>query len=134
MKKQIIVSGRRKSAIAKAKINEGTGRITFNGLPYEKLMTFHKLALQEPAEICKQVLGNFNFDIEIKTSGGGKEAQIEAGRQAIAKAVVKMTNSAEIKKAFLEYDRRILVADTRRKETRKPGDSKARAKRQTSYR
>ena len=45
-----------------------------------------------------------------------------------------VTKSAELKKAFLSYDRGLLVADTRRKETYKPGDSKARAKRQKSYR
>ena len=40
----------------------------------------------------------------------------------------------KLKKHILEYDRNLLVADVRRKEANKPGDSKARAKRQTSYR
>ena len=42
--------------------------------------------------------------------------------------------SEELKKAFVAYDKTLLVADTRRKEPYKPGDSKARAKRQKSYR
>lgn len=134
MEKQIVVSGRRKNAVAKARIRKGIGKINFNKISYLDLMIFHKLSLQEPVEICKHILGNFDFDIEIGASGGGKEAQVEAGRQAIAKALVKFTGSAELRKAFLEYDRRIIIADTRRKETRKPGDSKARAMRQTSYR
>ena len=46
----------------------------------------------------------------------------------------KIGKSKEISKTFLAYDRNLLIADVRRKETRKPGDSKARAKRQTSYR
>jgi ribosomal protein S9 len=39
-----------------------------------------------------------------------------------------------LRKAFLSYDRNLLVADVRRKEAYKPGDSKARAKRQSSKR
>ena len=50
------------------------------------------------------------------------------------KNIINVEISEEVKKAYLDYDRNLLVADVRRKETRKPGDSKARAKRQTSYR
>lgn len=133
-KKMIVVSGKRKTAVAKAKIKEGIGNVTYNGLSYNELRMFHRLSLTEPIEICKKVLGNFNFDIEVRTFGGGTEGQIQAGRLAIAKALVKFTNSAELRKAMVEYDRNMIVADVRRKETRKPGDSKARARRQTSYR
>ena len=132
--KVIVISGKRKTAVARVRLSEGTGIITFNGLPYELLGIFHKLALQEPVEISKKILGNFKFDVQIRASGGGKEAQVEAGRQGIAKALVLFTNSAELKKSFVEYDRNILVADKRRKEAYKPGDSKARARRQSSYR
>ncbi len=132
--KIIFTSGRRKTAVAKVRLSEGNGKIIYNGLPYENLGIFHRLALQEPVEIGKKILGDFKFDVQIHASGGGKEAQVEAGRQGIAKALVLFTNSSELKKAFIEYDRNILVADKRRKEAYKPGDSKARAKRQTSYR
>ena len=40
----------------------------------------------------------------------------------------------KLRKAFVEYDRNLLVADVRRKEAYKPGDSKARSKRQKSFR
>ncbi|MCH7567816.1 MAG: 30S ribosomal protein S9 [Nanoarchaeota archaeon] len=132
--KMIVVAGKRKTSIAKVKIKDGDNKVIYNGLPYTELRLFHKLALSEPIRICMHVLGKFNFDIEIKTFGGGKESQIQAARLGIAKALVKFTNSMELKKAFLDYDRHLLIADTRRKETCKPGDSKARAKRQTSYR
>ena len=39
-----------------------------------------------------------------------------------------------MRKTFLNYDRSLLIADVRRKEQYKPNDSKARAKRQKSYR
>jgi small subunit ribosomal protein S9 len=132
---QLIASGKRKSAIAKAIIKPGTGKVTINKIPYENLSSnFHKLLIKEPIELAKQTLGSFNFDINVKIRGGGNEGQIEAARLAIAKAIVQFTKSADIKKAFLSYDRGLLVADTRRKEPYKPGDSKARSKRQKSYR
>ncbi|HUS49750.1 MAG TPA: 30S ribosomal protein S9, partial [Candidatus Paceibacterota bacterium] len=74
------------------------------------------------------------FNINVKIKGGGQESQIEAARLAIAKALVNFTKSPELKKAFLDYDRNLLVADIRRKEAYKPGDSKARRNRQKSYR
>lgn len=129
-----MVGGKRKTAIAKVKIGEGSGRVFYNRLPYETLPLFHRLALHEPLVIAKETLGNSLFDIDISTQGGGKEGQIQAARLGIAKALVAFTKSQDLKKAFLKYDRNLLVADIRRKEPYKPGDSKARAKRQKSYR
>jgi small subunit ribosomal protein S9 len=131
---KITMAGKRKSAVAKATIQEGSGKVTVNKIPYENLTLFHKLLISEPIEITKKVLGSFNFDVAVKIAGGGHEGQIDAARIAISKSLVAFTKSAELKKAFLEYDKGMLVADTRRKETYKPGDSKARAKRQKSYR
>ena len=130
----LIAAGKRKSAIAKAKIKTGTGRVTINKIPYQNLSHFQKLMISEPITIAKENLGNFDFDIAVDVRGGGTESRIEASRLAIAKALFKFTKSAELKKAFVSYDRNMLVADTRRKEPYKPGDSKARSKRQKSYR
>jgi len=52
----------------------------------------------------------------------------------LSKAIVEFSNSKELMNAFLNYDRNLLIADVRRKETYKPGDSRARAKRQSSKR
>ena len=72
-------------------------------------------------------------DIHVSVNGGGFNAQAEAARLAIARALVK--HSKKLEKVFLTYDRHLLVADVRRKETRKPNThGKARAKRQKSYR
>ena len=132
--KMLVVSGKRKTAVAKVKIREGKGNVLYNALPYERLEMFHKLSISEPIKIAEQELGNFNFDIEVKTSGGGKESQIQAARLGIAKALVKFTDNKDLKDSFVKYDRQLLVADVRRKETCKPGDSKARAMRQSSKR
>lgn len=130
----VMVSGKRKRAIAKVKLKEGKGRVLYNGMPYESLSNLHMLALAEPIRIAENVLGKFNFDIEIRTNGGGKEGQIQAARLGIAKAIIKFTNDMKLREEYINYDRHLLVADTRRKEAYKPDDSKARAKRQSSKR
>lgn len=132
--KNIIESGKRKTAIARAKIKEGNGKVTINKRNYLHLQEFDKLKITEPLAIAEKILGKLNFDIEIDVHGGGEKSQIEASRLALARAIVKFTNSKPLSEAYLEYDRNLLIADVRRKETYKPGDSKARAKRQTSYR
>jgi len=130
-----VASGKRKCAIAKATITAGNGKITINKKPYETLSSmFHVIAIKEPVEITKSILGNFNFNVKVNVKGGGVESRIEASRLAVAKSIVKFTKSPELKKAMMDYDRNMLVADVRRKEPYKPGDSKARAKRQKSYR
>ncbi len=132
--KLITISGKRKTSIAKARIIEGNGNITINNIPHTLLSYIHKLLIEEPLMISKKYLKDFKFDIIIKVSGGGRESQIEAARLVIAKALVSLTKSPLLKKELEQYDRHLLVADVRRKEACKPGDSKARAKRQTSYR
>jgi small subunit ribosomal protein S9 len=132
--KKIIASGKRKTAIARAEIKEGSGKVTLNKINYENFHKFDVLRMKEPLLITEKVLGKINFDVIVSVHGGGEKSQIEAARLALARAIVKFSESTELEKEFLEYDRNLLVADIRRKEAYKPGDSKARRKRQTSYR
>ena len=132
--KKLVVSGKRKTAVAKATIEDGAGVVTFNRKPLSMLSSLQQLEISEPLVIAKDVLGDLKFDIALNVTGGGIACQVEAGRLAIAKAIVAFTKSDDLKNAFLAYDRNLLVADTRRKEACKPGDSKARANRQTSFR
>jgi small subunit ribosomal protein S9 len=130
----IVITGKRKTAIAKATIKEGKGIVTINGKALEAFPMLQQLELKEPLIIAEQVLGKLNFDIFVNVASGGTSSRIEASRLAIARAIVEFTKNDKVKAAFVAYDRNMLVADTRRKEAYKPGDSKARAKRQTSYR
>ncbi len=132
----ITVSGKRKTAIAKATIKPGKGIIRVNKRPIESYSYLRQLSLKEPLAIAEDVIKEQlkTFDIYVNTTGGGSESQIEASRLAIARALITATKNADLKKAYLAYDRSLLVADVRRREAYKPGDSKARAKRQKSYR
>jgi len=132
----IVKSGKRKQAIAKATIKEGSGKVTVNKKPIDLFNYFQSLHLKEPLELAKKVIGQEldKVDISVIVNGGGAESQIEASRLAIARVLLAKFKKSDLRKTFLEYDRNLLVADTRRKETRKPNISKARAKRQKSYR
>lgn len=134
MKPLFVVSGKRKTAVAKVRVFDGKGSISYKGRDYSTLAFFHNLALTEPLAVAQEVIGTVPAHFEITASGGGKEGQIQAARLALAKAIIALTRSPELKKAYIKYDRSLLVADTRRKETYKPGDSKARSRRQKSYR
>lgn len=133
MKKVIHIAGKRKTAVARATLKEGKGIIKINHKPlniYEPELA--RLRIQEPLLIAGDMVNKVNIDINVK--GGGWQSQSEASRLAIARALLEFSGSKQLKKDFLDYDRNLLVADVRRKETRKPNDSKARAKRQKSYR
>lgn len=132
--KKIVTSGKRKRAVAKAKISEGKGEVRINKESYQKLNTLDRLRIEEPLRIAKSILGELKFDVEITVKGGGEKGQIESVRLALARAISKFSDSSELTNAFLKYDRNLLIADVRIKESYKPGDSKARRKRQKSYR
>ncbi len=134
IKDKIVTSGKRKTAVAKAILTEGSGKVSLNNKNYENLHMFDRLKIEEPLRIAKELLGEAKFNVNIKIRGGGEKSQTEAARLALARAIIQFTKSKELKEAYLKYDRNLLVADVRQKEPRKPGDSKARAKRQTSYR
>jgi len=132
----LTISGKRKTAIAKATIKAGTGKVIINKRSIEMFPKLRGLYLQEPLRIAKEVLKEEaeKLDISVNVKGGGMESQTEAARLAISRAIVKFTGNMDLKNQYLSYDRSLIVADVRRKEMRKPGDSKARKSRQTSYR
>ena len=134
MTKKIITSGKRKTSIARAILVKGSGKININKKDYKTLHLFDKLKIEEPIKIAETILGKIYFDVLIFVKGGGEKSQIDAARVALSKAIVEFSNSKELMNAFLNYDRNLLIADVRRKETYKPGDSRARAKRQSSKR
>ena len=83
--------------------------------------------------IAEEIAGK--VDISVNVHGGGWQSQAEASRLAIARALVEYSRGDKLKRAFLDYDRHLLVADTRFNEACKPNDSgKPRKKRQKSYR
>ncbi len=133
-KKAIIhAAGKRKRAVARATLRPGHGTVRINSRNLSIIEPeLFRLRLQEPLLLAGELAGQ--VDISVNVSGGGRSGQVEASRLAIAKVLAEYGGS-ELKKTFLDYDRHLLVADTRFKEARKFGThSRARAKRQKSYR
>jgi small subunit ribosomal protein S9 len=132
MVKIIHTKGKRKRAIARATLKEGTGKVKVNNVVLDVLEPkLARLKIREPLLLAGDIAEK--VDIKINVIGGGVMSQADASRLAIGKALVKHTKKLE--KVFLEYDRQLLVADVRRKESAKPNrHGKARAKRQKSYR
>jgi small subunit ribosomal protein S9 len=134
MESKLVVSGKRKASVARAEITKGNGKVTINNKPYSNLSFFDRLRIEEPLKITENILGKKEFNVSITVRGGGEKSQLEASRLALARAIEKFSKSEKLRKAFLDYDRNLLVADVRRKEPYKPGDSKARSMRQSSKR
>ncbi|MDE1856150.1 MAG: 30S ribosomal protein S9 [Candidatus Micrarchaeota archaeon] len=134
--KTIVVKARRKSAIARARITKGNGRITINNINANlfKPRVVRELIL-EPVNfspLTKEVAGS--SDIKINVRGGGASGQAQASRSAIAKAISAASTSDVIKNAYMKYDRTMLVDDVRQVEPKKFLGTKARARFQKSYR
>ena len=131
--KPIHTSGKRKRSIARATLTIGNGRVRVNkALLYTLTPKMTRLKLMEPLIIAGDLANQ--VDIDILVSGGGQMSQAEAARLVIAKSLLQFSKDKTVEEKYLAYDRHLLVADVRRKETRKPNDSRARAKRQKSYR
>ncbi len=130
----ILTSGKRKTAIARAVIRPGKGRIRINGVPLEIWMPESaRWKMMEPLLLVgKEVWGQLDIDVTVK--GGGFMGQAEAARIAIARGLYLWTGDETIREKFIEYDRTMLAGDPRRKEPKKYGGRGARARFQTSYR
>ena len=132
--KTIVTSGKRKSAIARATIKRGKGRIRINKENLEFYTpAIYKMKIKEALMLAGEYANKVDIDVRVK--GGGINSQAEAARLAIAKSLVAFTKSKKLEKQFLDYDRHLLVADVRRKEVKKPNThGSARSKVQKSYR
>lgn len=133
-KKAVTVSGKRKTAVARATIRTGKGRVRINNFPLEIFEPqIARSKITEPLLQVEDDLLN-QIDINIKVSGGGFMGQAEAARMATARGLLRWTKSKHLQSAFTEYDRTMLAGDPRRRESKKFGGPGARAKRQKSYR
>ena len=121
--------GRRKAAVARVYLTDGSGKISING---KDLNTYFPSGILQ--YVVKQPLNQLSvaekFDIKANLDGGGFTGQAEALRLAIARALVKIDaeNKVVLKKEGF------LTRDSREVERKKPGRPKARRRFQFSKR
>ncbi len=143
VKKIVNQVGKRRKAVARVTIQEGESKgerkVRINKKPLEIIEPeVIRAKLSEPLLIASQIpdvaadIESIEVDVNIK--GGGFMGQTEAARTAIARGLVDWTGKEELRESYLEYDRSLLVSDTRQKEPKKFGAKGARAHRQKSYR
>jgi small subunit ribosomal protein S9 len=122
-------TGRRKTAVARIKIVNGTGKIRVNGKNFDEYFTTVSMqnTVLKPFEAVKAVNA---YDVDAKTSGGGLQGQAGALSLAIARALNEFN---EADRPLLKADG-LLTRDPRMRERKKPGRPGARKRFQFSKR
>jgi small subunit ribosomal protein S9 len=122
-------TGRRKTAIARVFIREGSGSITVNGRDFEEYfpVVTHQNQVLFPLALTNS---RMTYDFTVTTTGGGVTGQVGAVRLGIARALIRVNpeNRAALKSNGL------LTRDSRAKERKKPGRPGARKRFQFSKR
>ncbi|MCG3258411.1 MAG: 30S ribosomal protein S9 [Candidatus Heimdallarchaeota archaeon] len=134
MGKVIVSSGKRKTAIARATIKEGKGRIRINGVPLEVLPNeLKRIKISEIFIIAGEEVRE-SIDIRVNVRGGGFMGQAEAIRTAIARGLIEYFDDLAMKEKFTVYDKTIVSGDPRRTEPKHFGGRSSRSRFQKSYR
>lgn len=134
--KAVLASARRKTARARATLVAGNGKIYINGKEIGSISNkYLRDLVLEPVNLSPVAKGVASSStIRVNVYGGGMSGQMQAARSAIAKVLVMASKSDSLKKLYLNYDRALLVDDTRQVEPKKFKGPKARARFQKSYR
>ena len=118
-----IVTGKRKTSVARARLIEGTGKITINNISLDIYQPeYARLKIRESLILAGDLTKG--VDITVNVRGGGVVSQADAIRQSIAKSMVDFFKNENLKKMYLDYDRNLLVYDSRRTEPHKPSRSR----------
>ena len=136
--KVLMTKGKKKTAVARVTIKDGKGTIKVNGkLIQDYNPAYSQQIILEPVLIAAEVLGApfvESININANVNGGGFMSQAHAARTGIGKALVEWTGNEDLKKAYVAYDRSIVVDDARKKESKKFLRKGARAKPIKAYR
>ncbi len=122
-------TGKRKNAVARTRIFQGTGTILINERPYEEYFPRKTLQMivQQALKLTKTI---DKLDIKVTVAGGGVAGQAQAVRHGISRALLSLDPELRgtLKKAGF------LTRDARKKERKKYGQKGARARFQYSKR
>lgn len=132
-KRAVVASGKRKTAVARAVIRRGQGRVRINKVPLEiHQPEMARLKIQEALALAGEKVTK--VDIDVNVHGGGIMGQADAIRTAVARGLVSFYKDDDLESLLRNYDRTLIVPDIRRKLPKKPLGRGARKMRQKSYR
>lgn len=132
-----LTSGKRKEAVARAKITSGGGSVRINSMLLDKVTPrYVREKMMLPLRIADGVVDLSKIDISVNVQGGGIMGRADAVANAIARGLVQYTENEDLLEKFVSFDRVLIAGDHRVTETHKPGQSSKgpRHKRQKSYR
>ncbi|MFA6489309.1 MAG: 30S ribosomal protein S9 [Candidatus Micrarchaeia archaeon] len=130
---QSVFRGKRKESIARASISKGKGIVRINSVRLDAIDNkYVRELVAEPLHFAPEVASTANISVSV--AGGGQMGQAQACRVAIARALCGFSGDELLKGKMLEYDRTLLIEDSRRIEPKKYKGPKARARFQKSYR
>jgi small subunit ribosomal protein S9 len=122
-------TGRRKTAVARIYLNEGSGKLTVNGRSFDRYFSHENFAKQAYAPLLTVDLKE-KIDVSANVMGGGVAGQAGAVAHGIARALQKM--NMELRPALKKAGH--LRRDPREKERKKAGQPGARKRFQFSKR
>jgi small subunit ribosomal protein S9 len=122
-------TGRRKTAVARVFLKQGSGKIVVNGKPVDDFFSREtgRMVVRQPLELTQHV---GTFDILVNVIGGGESGQAGAVRHGITRALIEYDNA--LKPALSQAG--FVTRDAREVERKKVGFHKARRRKQFSKR
>ena len=122
-------TGRRKSAVARVFIKQGSGKITVNDKPVDEFFTREtgRMVVRQPLKLVNH---EATFDIMVNVRGGGESGQAGAVRHGITRALIDY--DAQLKATLSKAG--LVTRDAREVERKKVGLHKARRRKQFSKR
>jgi len=122
-------TGRRKSAVARVFLKQGSGKFVVNGKPVDEFFSREtgRMVVRQPLELTQHAA---TFDIRVNVSGGGESGQAGAVRHGITRALIEYDNA--LKPALSQAG--FVTRDAREVERKKVGFHKARRRKQFSKR
>nr|YP_009395649.1 ribosomal protein S9 [Vertebrata isogona]ARW64589.1 ribosomal protein S9 [Vertebrata isogona] len=123
-------TGRRKTSVARVNLIPGSGKLIINGLPGESYLQFSPNYLRISCSPLKLLGLDKEYDIYVKTKGGGLTGQADAIRLGLARALCNVNSDNRV----MLKSEGLLRRDARNKERKKYGLRKARKAPQYSKR
>lgn len=132
-KGSVVASGKRKTAVARAVLRPGSGKVRINRVPLEiHEPEMARLKISEALTVAGDKVSKVDIDVNVR--GGGVMGQADAIRTAVSRGLVAYYDDEELEVTLRSYDRTLIAPDTRRKLPKKPLGRGARKMRQKSYR
>ena len=94
--KIVLATGKRRTAVARARVKAGLGQVTINDVPIDLVLPeYARTKIREPLLLADDL--NQKVDIKVNARHGGVVSQADAIRQAIATGMVEFFNDEKLK-------------------------------------